>query len=229
MQTHLVVVAALAALAVLMWPAAASLMPVRRREGQESSEQIALLNPIAQALAVLETTCTMLRAGTSAPAALSLAVEPFSPDTICGPGWRELLATARADGDVPKCWETLAYEWDSPDLRDVASAWRLSSRHGCPLADALEAAAANLRAGREHAACVRSAVAGARATVGVLVGLPVLGMGFGPLLGVDLISVYLGRSALFTLLPGLGLMAIGIKWVGRQTRRAVEPVPVSSK
>lgn len=215
---------AVAGAGLLVWPARAHLTLVRAHPRGVRSPSVDGFDPTADTLLVLESMCTMLRAGSPADHALRLAVEPLLERVNSATElWLKLVETACADGDVPAVWEQLAQEWNAPTLTDVAAAWRLSARYGCPLADAMEAAATNIRAHREHRAVVRSAVAGARATVGVLVGLPVLGLAIGALLGVNLWDVYLGRSGWVTFWPGIGLIALGMRWVNRQTRHAVQP------
>ena len=212
----------LGGVAVLLWPARAQLR--QSRQTSPARRTSSAVKPDEAVLTVMDSMCTTLRAGSPPAQALRLAVEPFhqNADEVA----TQLVALAEvaaADGDVPQAWEQLAADWETPVLADVAAAWRLSARQGCPLAEALDAAAVNIRAHRAHTASVRTAVAGARATVAVLVGLPVLGLGIGLLLGVDVLSLYRGRSGLMTFWPGVTLIAIGMAWVNRQTRRAVEP------
>lgn len=215
------VLALLAAVGVLSWPARAEALlaparPRRRRLGLQRSD------PQRECAAALDAMVSVLRSGAPAVTAVDLAVAPLvERGGVTGPGWARLRDTAALDGDVPALWRELAHQWHLEALDDVAAAWQLSKRQGCPLADALAGAAASMRARRRHAAAIDAATAGAKATMGVLFLLPVLGIGLGASLGVDMLECYSGRSGFITLWPGLALLAAGSGWARRMVDGAL--------
>jgi tight adherence protein B len=105
------------------------------------------------------------------------------------------------------------------DIVRLARAWTLAERHGVPLADLLAGVHADIRWRLAHAERVRAQLAGPRATAGVLTALPLLGLGFGQLLGADPVGVLrdglLGQMLLVT---GVGLTAAGMAWADRIVR-----------
>lgn len=223
MRIDLLPIAVLIAAVCLLWPGRRDIWrPAVTCE--RGSRPASRWDPSEEALEVLDGLCTMLRAGASTASAVRLATEPLCGGANASAGqWQRLEAEVQRDGDVASVWDDLADQWCTPALHDVASVWRLSARHGCPLADAMEMAAANVRARREHSATVVTAVAGSRATVMVLLGLPILGLALGGLLGVNIPEIYTGRAGLITLWPGVALLLLGNAWVRRQTRRAIAP------
>lgn len=138
-------------------------------------------------------------------------------------GWQQLWQTAMQGGDVTAAWSELGQRWDCAAFGDVAAAWAMAMRHGCPIAEAMEAAAAGVRAGRRYRAGVEAAVAGARATMTVLMVLPVLGAGLGMMLGVDMLDIYTGATGFLTLWPGLALLWLGRRWAGSIVTKALRP------
>ena len=124
-------------------------------------------------------------------------------------------------------WRELGVMWWLPACADIAAAWEMSDRHGCPLADAVTSAAADLRARRRHDRALEAATAGAKATMGVLVLLPVLGMALAWMLGVDVFEIYSGTSGLLTLWPGLALLWAGATWSQRMVASALKPPAVT--
>ena len=169
---------------------------------------------------------TVLRAGSAVTPALIMALDGVGATSAGGSatsaGWQRLRLEAVRDGDVVQVWRDLGRLWRSAAFEEVAAAWQLSARHGCPLADAMEGAARSVRARRSHRACVDGATAGAKASTSVLLGLPVLGVGLGMLLGVDMLGCYSGFSGLVTLWPGIALMFVGARWSRRMTASALK-------
>jgi tight adherence protein B len=107
-------------------------------------------------------------------------------------------------------------------LRQIAGAWTLAERHGVPLADLLAAVHADLRWRLAYAGRVGAALAGPRATVAVLTGLPVLGILLGELVGAAPLQVLrsgvLGQALVVS---GVGLAAAGAAWARAVVRSAV--------
>lgn len=101
----------------------------------------------------------------------------------------------------------------------LATSWDLLDGCGAAPAGVLRAVAESLRAEREARAAIEVAAAGPKATVWVLVAMPLAALGFGQTLGADPLRVLLmtvpGRWAL-TL--GCLLWGAGILWARRITR-----------
>lgn len=223
---NVLLAAVMAGCAVLAWPAHALVVPAPRRERGGATRRLRRSHPEAECLRVLDALVTVLRAGSAVGPALVMAIDGAIDPASAGAtasGWRRLRAEAAADGDVAAIWRDLGREWRSGAFDEVASAWQLSARHGCPLADAMEGAARSVRARRAHQACVDGATAGAKASTSVLLGLPVLGVCLGLTLGVDMLGCYRGLSGFVTLWPGLVLMAAGAAWARRMTASALRP------
>lgn len=108
------------------------------------------------------------------------------------------------------------------ELGRIAEAWRIADQHGLALAELLEAARRDLLARIRFGARLDSALAGARATAGVLAGLPLLGIGLGQLMGAAPLRVLLGGGMGSVLLViGTGLACVGLLWSDAITRRVV--------
>lgn len=216
-------------LAIVLWPARAGLHPVRDARARRRLGGLRRCEPEAECVAVLDSLAAVLRAGAPTSTALDLVVSPYADsDTHSSAGWRHLRARARAGEDLAQAWRDVGTSWRMPGCADIAAAWEMSARHGCPLADAVAGAAADLRARRSHARALDAATAGAKATMGVLVLLPVLGVALASLLGVDVFEIYAGRSGLVTLWPGLALLWLGSAWSRRMIASALRPPGVAT-
>ncbi|MFJ5861079.1 hypothetical protein ACIQCM_06630 [Pseudarthrobacter sp. NPDC092439] len=86
---------------------------------------------------------------------------------------------------------------------ELAACFDIAEASGCPLAGVLTRFAAQLEAEDDADAARGTALAGPKATVGLLTWLPVLGLGLGAALGVDPLAVLLGTPL------GLGALAAG--------------------
>ena len=192
----------------------------RRRRRQRAGE------PFERAvLALLDGTAAALRAGLPPARALELggATLPGSSP----PGVVEIVAQAVAAGaaglPVAPVWRQAGLRTQSPVADAVAAAWGLSETTGCPLAEAVERAAAQLRNALATRRKVRAAVAGPQATVTVLTVLPLTGPLFGLAGGVSPGELYGNGIGLLCLGAGLGLMGVGRLWCRRLVRRAESP------
>lgn len=212
----------LMACAVTIWPARPTLFSPR--SGREISRQALLVVDAEQeCLQVLDALVAALRAGTPAMSALDVVLEPYvNVSAHTAPGWRMLQNAARLDGDIAGVWHELGREWGCPGAENIVTGWQLSARHGFPLADAMATAALGMRARRSQMKSVDAAVAGARATVAVLVFLPILGSALALALGVNLWARYRGEAGFMCLWPGLLLMWLGHRWVQRMVRSALQ-------
>lgn len=110
-----------------------------------------------------------------------------------------------------------------PPWRVLAAAWRLAEQSGAPLAPALErigTACAELARLEERRSVL---LAGPRATVRLVLALPVLAFGLGAALGFDPFAVLLTGPGAALLCGGSALMGAGIAWtraLHRQAERA---------
>jgi tight adherence protein B len=132
------------------------------------------------------------------------------------------LVTAgnRAEPLAP-VWQVWGDRLDSDDLRFVARAWELTEHTGSPLADALATSLAVVRARRRAADRVASAAAGPRASMLVLVLLPLSGPFVGLACGIDPRTLYLSSpAATGSLVAGLVLAVLARWWSARILARA---------
>ncbi|HEX5018793.1 MAG TPA: hypothetical protein VFX15_14540 [Actinomycetes bacterium] len=103
-------------------------------------------------------------------------------------------------------------------LEAVAICWELAETTGSGLAGALDKVADAMRYENEIALEVQGQLAVTRATTTVLATLPLLVVGLGGLLGVDVAAVLFGTPLGFACLAvGMTLSALGSWWVSRQS------------
>ncbi|MDF3150187.1 hypothetical protein PBV88_55875, partial [Streptomyces sp. T21Q-yed] len=99
--------------------------------------------------------------------------------------------------------------------------WRVAVDQGAGLAAGLDRLEGALRAERDQRADLRAQLAGARSTVVMLAGLPVLGLLLGAAMGADPLHVLLHTGAgLGCVLVGGVLEALGMWWALRIVRGA---------
>lgn len=130
------------------------------------------------------------------------------------PAIARAVATSRLGGDVPGALRDGG--GDEPVVLSLAALWEVSEGSGAALAGALD----RLIAGAEQAEQVRREVgaqlAGPRATVRVLAGLPVVGIGMGLLMGADPVGFLLGTPWGWACLALAGVLeAAGVVWMRR--------------
>ena len=138
-------------------------------------------------------------------------------------------ALLRAQGD-PSLWphaagaarwgEGIAEALDrdalmNPVLSQVAACWRVAGR-GAGLADSIQQIAESSRVAEDVRVEMESQLAGPRATARLLSVLPLVGLGFGIMLGADPLAWLLGAGpGRACLAAGLLLTAVGTWWTGR--------------
>lgn len=131
---------------------------------------------------------------------------------------RTMVGRAELGGDV------FAGPVDGLDgpWRRVALVWRAADDLGLPLVDLLSSVRADVAARQRFGERTRAALAGPRATAGVLAALPVLGIALGQMMGADPLGVLFGGGLGGVLLVvGTILAAGGLVWSERITDRAV--------
>jgi tight adherence protein B len=114
-----------------------------------------------------------------------------------------VLAAARFGGDVPGALAVAAGQPGAEGLLGLAACWRVAVDRGAGLAAGLDRLEGALRAERDQRADLRAQLSGARTTVGMLAGLPVLGLLLGTALGADPLHVLLHTG------PGLVCLLLG--------------------
>ncbi|RBY74654.1 pilus assembly protein TadB [Geodermatophilus sp. TF02-6] len=183
---------------------------LRRRAGAREQARLAALVEALVALAA------ELRSGRTLEEAARAAAAACADDDSA----RALTRAVRA----PEAW-TDGVEDDPGEvgraLRRVSAASLLSVRTGCSLVAVVGAVEDDLRARHRRRLDLRSATAGARASAGLLAGLPVLGLVMGGGVGADpwgvLTTTVPGQVLL---VAGVGLEVAGVAWSARLVRRA---------
>lgn len=118
-----------------------------------------------------------------------------------------------------------AIEINSAALVSCANLLEISSNSGSSIYDALTQVGQALMNRRALEQLISTELASTKATVFVLAGLPVMGLGMGLILGADSISWLLGTAAgRVCLLFGLGLEVVGWRWIKRLLNRALADV-----
>ncbi|MFC9439904.1 type II secretion system F family protein [Nocardia sp. NPDC057030] len=108
------------------------------------------------------------------------------------------------------------------ELSRIADAWQVAEQHGLALAELLSAARTDLVGRIRFHGRTTAALAGPRATAGVLAALPLLGIGLGQLMGAAPLHVLFASSAGAVLLPlGAALACAGLLWTDAITRKVL--------
>jgi tight adherence protein B len=106
-------------------------------------------------------------------------------------------------------------------LARIAACWTVGEQRGAGLSKAVGRVVTGLRDEATHRREVASAMAGPRATVLVLAGLPLMGLAMGSAVGVHPLDFLLRTPVGWgCLVVGLALEAIGIGWVQRMVAKA---------
>jgi tight adherence protein B len=186
---------------------------IRHRRARRCRLQIGEAVALQGALSVL---VGELRAGAHPVAAFEAAAAEVGAPVAAG--LREVAARARLGADVAAGLGAVARVSSLPSHWErLAVYWQLAQDHGLAIAALMQAAERDVVARERFSSRVRSGMAGARATAGVLAGLPVLGIGLGQLIGADPLRFLLGDGAV-VLLVGVGLSCLGLLWSDRITR-----------
>lgn len=133
--------------------------------------------------------------------------------------WPELApasAAARLDADVPGALRVLARADGAEELRTVAAAWQVAHHSGSGLAQALDRAAATIRARHRTRQVVATELAAANATARMMALLPLGVLVLGSGLGVDPWAFLLDTPfGLGCLGAGVALALAGMAWIQR--------------
>jgi tight adherence protein B len=126
------------------------------------------------------------------------------------------LGEATVD-DVPATLEARGGAWVG-----LASAWRIATAAGAPLAGSLARYAVSLRALDDARRETQIALAGPRATSRLVIALPPIGVVFGGILGFDTLgTLFTTPAGLICLLTGTALLLLGARWNRRMLRTAM--------
>lgn len=110
-------------------------------------------------------------------------------------------------------------------LVNCANLLEISSNSGSSINGALTQIAQTLINRKKQEQLISTELASTKATVFVLAGLPIMGLGMGLILGADPISWLLGSMAgRVCLVIGLGLEVVGWLWIKRLLNRALADV-----
>jgi tight adherence protein B len=160
----------------------------------------------AAARAVIEVTVGLaaeLRSGRT-PAQALAAVVPWSGPLR--PALSVAAGTAATGGSVADGLILAAGVPGAEPLRQVAAVWRATESVGGRLAAVLDRLADSLDAELSVQLELDSALAGPRATVVLLAGLPLMGLALGQAVGADPLHLLLHRPLGWGLLTGAGLL-----------------------
>ncbi len=128
-----------------------------------------------------------------------------------------IAARARLGGDTVSALSAgipgslLGAEWSR-----LVVAWRLAAEHGIPIGAVMRAAQTDIVERQRFRQKVQSALAGARASAGILAALPVAGLALGQAIGADPVRFLIGGGVGgWCLLAGVLLLAAGLLWADR--------------
>lgn len=132
--------------------------------------------------------------------------------------WPGAVAASRLGGDVPAALRTDAGRHSV--LIQLAACWQVGSRTGSGLAASVDRLASSARAAEDVRVQLEAQLAAPRATARMLGLLPLIGLGFGVLMGADPVGWLVGSTfGVACLVVGLGLTIAGMWWTGRIARR----------
>ncbi|WP_347756087.1 type II secretion system F family protein [Agrococcus sp. ProA11] len=143
------------------------------------------------------------------------------------------LAALVAGGlPIERAWSLLGTDAAAAGARDggelVTAVLAVARETGAPMAPTLERLAALLREQAAQRRSLAAALAGPRATANLVMVLPIVGLGFGAALGLDVLGAAAGGGpATWSMLAGAGLLAAATAWSRAIVRRATrgDPAP----
>lgn len=132
--------------------------------------------------------------------------------------WPVTQTAVRMAGDVVEALGVDAQE--HAVLRQLAACWQVGAETGAGLAASVGRLAATARAAEDVRVDLEGQLAGPRATARMLALLPLVGIGFGMMLGSDPLAWLLGTTpGRLCLLAGAVLTMVGTFWTGRIAAR----------
>lgn len=208
-----VVGAALGLCARLVWP--------RRRVPGAAAPRMRPDHVADEVAAALDSLAMCLRAGLTPAAALRVAAGRLLEGSPVRAALREVARAVARGEPASTVWDrhTRAVE----PLRQVAGAWVLTERTGTALEPALSWAAAQLRERRAAAERLNATTAGARASMAILLLLPLSGPAFGLFVGLSPMQLYGSLGAALACIVGMGCAVAGWFASRRILARALLP------
>jgi tight adherence protein B len=162
-----------------------------------------------------------LRAGRASAQAFAAAVQA-GPTRLSTALQSAVAISRRGDnGDLADAVRRVAQSPGCDGLRAVVACWRVAAASGAALAPAIDRVADALQDEIDLSREVASIMAGPRATVHVLAGLPVIGLLLGTAIGARPIAFLFGSAlGVGCVLGAVVLDALGVAWSRRIARRA---------
>lgn len=165
---------------------------------------------------VIRELSALLRSGLMFPQALEALLQIRAEPCPVLDALRRLAAQARFHGEQAIEIEHSAGHKDGGSVQRLSWCLDLSTQTGAPLAGVLDQLAADLEAELLARQSFDAAMAGPRATTRLLTWLPVVGLGAGFLLGIDVGSTLLTSwPAQLSMAAGAGLWALNRIWCRR--------------
>jgi tight adherence protein B len=211
----LAVAGPLSTIVILGGGAAVALMIRRRGRSRQVNEvQVAVVD-------LCRATAAELRAGHASAQAFASAVHA-APSRLTVLLRSAAVIAHRGDiGDLADAVTAVGAEPGCSGLRRIAACWRVAAASGASLAPAIDRVADALQDEIDVGRDVTSSLAGPRATVHLLAGLPVLGLLLGTAIGARPIDFLLGSGPGFgCLITAAVLDASGVAWARRIASRA---------
>lgn len=176
-----------------------------------------LLSTLAGSLRLGERLENWLEAEDRASAATQARWSGSSPGQRVSPASSGMASSGMARSGMARSG-TARSSWELRLIAGVA----LSQRTGCALADVAAAVETDLARRARQRADVRATAAGHRATVGLLAGLPILGLAMGSGIGAEPVRILTSTTIGHVLLVGgVALELLGLAWSRQLTGRAL--------
>jgi tight adherence protein B len=163
----------------------------------------------------LETLVGELRVGAHPVRAFAIAAD--ESDGAIGVALRAVAARAGLGADVGAGLRAVAGSTSVPAQWDrLAVCWQLAADYGLAMAALMRAAQRDIVERQRFTARVEAGLAGARATAGILAGLPLLGVLLGELIAAHPVRFLLGGGiGGWLLVVGTVLICAGLMWADR--------------
>jgi len=188
----------------------------RGRSRQVNEVQVAVVD-------LCRATAAELRAGHASAQAFASAVDA-APSRLAMLLRSAVVIAHRGDiGDLAGAVTAVGGQPGCGGLRRIAACWRVAAASGASLAPAIDRVADALQDEIDVGRDVTASLAGPRATVHLLAGLPVLGLILGTAIGARPIDFLLGSGPGFgCLIAAAALDACGVAWARRIASRAAQ-------
>jgi tight adherence protein B len=203
--------------AALSAAVAVAALTVRRRQARRKAQRTREAASLQGALSIL---VGELRAGAHPVAAFEAAAREVDGPVASALG--EVAARARLGADVAGGLCSVAAHSELPvHWQRLAVYWALARDHGLAISPLMRAGERDIVARERFSSRIESAMAGARATAGVLAGLPLLGLLLGQLIGARPLGFLFGGGVGgAVLVVGVVLSCLGLLWSDQIIGRA---------